>query len=381
LKILMTGATGMLGVEMVPRLLDHGHSVVAVVRTERPSNTEGLSYIKGDLVEELNLPWDLIDAVLHLGALTSLRQRNAEEVWNVNAGGTARLLRAALQAGVTRFFYCSSLYVAGDESRIFNEEDLGVGQWLKNPYEASKVAAEGHVRSSGVDATIFRPGILVGRHSDGHAAFFEGFYRPYKALVATHRMAEKTLSLPPREEFERRFSLPSLHLPIRVYGDPDCAVALTPVDWAAETMAKLIDEGDLRTYHIVPAELPQLRIMADAANHALGLTGFHVGPGPTRNPLDMFYNRLIRDFHPYLQNQPIFGTTVGADCPPVDAEYMERVVRYWREHDGDGARETRTEQVQFPGNGGAGDAQGLRGEASVPGNHEHPIRRAGRPAD
>ena len=352
MRVFVTGGTGMLGQELVPRLLDRGHEVVVLTRRTRRPSRPGLSYQQGDITETIpRHPGARLDAVLHLAASTNLRPRDFGVVWDANVSGTENVLRFAIESGVPRFIHCSTLFVSGDIHDRFGEDDLERGQVLKNPYELTKMAAELTVRRSPLDLTILRPGILIGRHSDGHAAFFEGFYRPIRAIALTHRFAEQKIFLPRRETLERTLHLPPLHLPVRIYGDPDSRLALTPVDWAANVMADLVDAA-CGTYHVVPEQPPTMREIANAINGAFNVTGVHVGPGPTRNPLDIFYNRLIRDFHPYLKAQPAFDTTVGVGCPPVDESYIERAILYWREH----GRRTRPE-LEGTGVGLAGYAQ------------------------
>ena len=352
MRIFVTGGTGMLGKEMVPRLLDRGHEVVALTRTARRPALPGLSYQQGDITEAITPDPDAgYDAVLHLAALTTLRPRDFGVLWSANVQGTEHVLRFALESKIARFIYCSTLFVSGDIDDSFKEDDLDRGQMPKNPYELTKLAAETIARRSAMDLTVLRPGILIGRYSDGQAAMFEGFYRPIRAIALTHRFAEQKLYLPRRETLEQRLRLPPLHLPVRIYGDPNSRLALTPVDWAAETMVGLVDAAP-GTYHVVPDQPPTMREVGNAINQAFNVKGVHVGLGPTRNPLDIFYNRMIRDFHPYLKAQPAFDTSVGKGCPPVDESYIERAIRYWREH----GRRTRPE-LEGTGVGLAGHPQ------------------------
>lgn len=341
MRILVTGGTGMLGSELVPKLLERGHTVYVLSRHPGRSQGDRLFYVKGDVTKphlgntSFTQP---IDAVAHLAALTSLRDRNRPEVMSVNYIGTQNVVYFCLGHGISQLFHISTLYICGDHKDNFAESDFSVGQSFKNSYEESKYNAEGFVRNHPVrDVQIFRPGILVGRHSDGHAALFEGFYRPLKAIVAAHVFAEQKLGLPPREWLEDTLHLPPLTLPIRIYGDPNSTLALTPVDWATDviadaiTNAKPYDSG--RVYHVVPSSLPTMNEIAESVCESLAIRGLHVMPEHTHNPLDMFYNRLIRDFRPYLHDQPVFQTSVGQSCPPVDRVFIKRIVAYWREHD------------------------------------------------
>lgn len=326
----------MLGQELVPRLIKRDHQIYALSRKERHSDLSNPIYVKGDVTTQgLGIGSLSVDAVLHMAALTSLRARHRDAHLLVNYHGTKNVIQWCKANNVKRFFYVSTIYVCGDRNGTFSESQLGVHQRFKNNYEQSKFFAESLLRRvTRLDVTVFRPGILVGGYSDGKTTLFEGFYRPLKAMVLAHVFAERRLKLPKREIVERVLHLPNLRLPIRLYGDPESLLSLTPVDWAADEIARLIDISELqRTYHIVSDRMPTLALIAESINEALSLRGFHVNPSHTRNPLDMFYNRLMNDFHSYLQNQPKFETSVGHRCPPIDREYLKRVIVYWRSND------------------------------------------------
>lgn len=338
MKLFVTGATGYLGRELVRELLERGHEVTALVRRPLSSTHANLKYVVGDVTKHnLGVEHHLeqTDALIHAAAITTLKPRDESALVKTNLEGTINVVRFCLANYIQRLFYVSTLYISGDYTGTFKESDYDLGQVFKNPYEQSKFNAEGIVRNHNLlDVTVFRPGILVGRYEDGHSTLFEGFYRPMRAIVAAHDFAERRLKLPRREVLESALHLPVLHLPIRIYGAPESTIALTPVDFAASSIASLISSGcESRTYHIVPDKLPELHTIAEAICEVLGIEGYHVNLKHTRNPLDAFYNRLLRDFLPYLHDHPSFQTSVGASCPSVDKEYIKRLIAYWRVHD------------------------------------------------
>ena len=332
-RLLVTGATGMLGQELVPLLLEAGHELYALSRKSRKSSR--VHYIKGDVTKpSLGIGRIEVDAVLHMAALTSLRERNKEELFIQNYLGTQNVVQYCEEHKIKRLFYISTAYVCGTEIKTLKEERLPPITRFRNRYEESKYHAENYVCNSDLDWTVFRPGILVGRYSDGKSKFFEGFYRPIRAIVTAHHFAEQKLRLPKREVLESKLHLPTLHLPMRLYGDPSSTLALTPVDFAAEAIAKRLDGGSTgKIYNVVPDKLPTLLEVTNSVNEVLGIKGYHPNMERTHNPLDIFYNRLVRDFHPYLHDHPKIETSVGSECPKIDKSYLMRVVAYWRAHD------------------------------------------------
>mgnify|MGYP001561259211 CR=1 FL=1 len=333
MRILCTGATGMLGQELVPLLLKAGHEVYALSRKLRKSSH--IHYIKGDVTKpSLGIDHVEVDAVLHMAALTSLRERNKEDLFIQNYLGTQNVVQYCKEHEIKRLFYISTVYVCGTEVKNLKEEKLPPITVFRNRYEESKYRAENYVYGSKLDYTVFRPGILVGRYSDGRSKFFQGFYRPIKAIVAAHSFAEQKLKFPRREVLESKLHLPTLHLPMRLYGDPNSTLALTPVDFAAEAIAKRLDDSSIgKIYNVVPDRLPTLLEVTDSVSEVLGIKGYHPNMERTVNPLDMFYNRMVRDFHPYLHDHPTIETSIGHECPKVDKGYLMRIVAYWRAHD------------------------------------------------
>ena len=330
MKLFVTGATGFLGSEVVPRLLERGHFVYALSRDAHVSEHPSLEYVRGSVTGCLPRLRGL-DAVLHMAALTSLTERDQTKMSRTNTLGTENVAYFARQRRIP-FFYVSTVYVCGDHKEVFGETDLDVGQGFKNAYERSKFEAERYLRASlGEQLTVFRPGILSGRHSDGHAGTFEGFYRPLMAILAVHRFFEQTLGFPDREELEHRLGLPPLNLPIKITGHLESTLAITPVDWAADVIASRVSAMDLgRTYHVVPERVPRNREIALAVNAALGIRGVEFSMRARHDPLSLVYNRLIRQFRQYLQGEPRFTTSVGHQCPLVDQQYLEKIIGYWR---------------------------------------------------
>jgi nucleoside-diphosphate-sugar epimerase len=110
MKILMTGATGLLGLNTVPQLLEAGHEVVEVVRKpdaarELLGDQAGLSFVQGDLgrIEDMVPHLAGCDAVVHAAALfTEYYATGAEwdRFYELNVLGTQTLFRAARAAGL-----------------------------------------------------------------------------------------------------------------------------------------------------------------------------------------------------------------------------------------------------------------------------------------
>src|SRR3990167_2729492 len=110
MRILVTGGTGFLGSEVVPRLLDRGHDLFLLTRRWRPCPSHRFHYVSGDVSE--GLPDVPVDAVLHMAALTSLWEKDYEKMVRVNVGGTLKAIELCLRKDIP-LFHVSTLYVSG----------------------------------------------------------------------------------------------------------------------------------------------------------------------------------------------------------------------------------------------------------------------------
>ncbi len=185
--VLVTGANGFLGRHVVAGLLDAPRlvRVVALCRDRSIWSDERVEAIEGDLSQDawsekaLGHP---LRAIIHAGALVRHSRRKGREVFDVNVGGTLRLVRLASRARC-RLIVVSTSGTVGcsrdptarpDEHAQLCQEE--VRRW---PYYASKVEAEQRARALAdqldVDLVIVRPPVLLGPgdykvRSTGHVA-------------------------------------------------------------------------------------------------------------------------------------------------------------------------------------------------------------------
>lgn len=172
MKILVTGATGFLGGHIVRRLVRDGHAV-RILRRESSSlaDLQGLPFedFIGDITHPESVAKSMvgIDAVIHAAAKISYWPRDAADTMHVNAYGTQCVANAALEAGVKRFVYVSSVMAVGiPESGKVGDENLVYNFKLHpNPYSESKHAGELFLQDlvgRGLHAVIVNPGAIIG---------------------------------------------------------------------------------------------------------------------------------------------------------------------------------------------------------------------------
>jgi thioester reductase-like protein len=204
--ILLTGATGFVGMTVLARLLADGREVHCLIRAADDAEADArlravlarvaapdsgrAVAIAGDITGERLGLGDRYDeiaggvgTVIHSAASVSFDLPIAV-ARAINVGGTQRVMDlAAAVPDLERFTYVSTAYVAGDRRGVVYEDDHRFGRF-RNSYERSKHEAEALVRASGLPWTIARPSIVVGERATGWTASFNVLYAPLRALSA-----------------------------------------------------------------------------------------------------------------------------------------------------------------------------------------------------
>jgi nucleoside-diphosphate-sugar epimerase len=153
-KVLVTGASGLLGRAVARQLLGRGHDVTTFQR--RPSGVDGAADVTGSVTDDgaVRRAVDGVQGVVHLAAKVSFTGR-AAEFDEVNVDGTRRLLRAAREAGVPNLVFVSSPSVANSGAAI-----AGLGAEPADPLRAhgdySRTKAEAELLALAADSPEFR---------------------------------------------------------------------------------------------------------------------------------------------------------------------------------------------------------------------------------
>lgn len=313
-EILLTGATGFLGMELLLRLLtETDRHVVALVRaaddagaTERlhgvlatlfgpgaPSHAARVRAVAADLEtpglgvgatarRELV---SAVDVVVHCAASVAFTLPLGE-ARRINVDGTREVLDlAALAPGLDRVVHVSTAYVAGDRDGVALEHEIDVGQAPRNTYEQTKLEAELALAASGLPSCVLRPSIVVGDSRTGWTPAFNVIYWPLQAF------SRGMLAVVP--------------------GDPEGRVDVVPVDVVADALLRLATgPREHGTFHAVSADrAPTTGRLVELASRRFGtaLPRF-VPPGEAPD-----VEEWAGAFLPYFRVRTRFDDARGAD--------------------------------------------------------------------
>jgi len=356
-SVLLTGATGFLGGELLVRWLERtDRDVITLIRA--PDDAAASARLDGALRQldgqtsehrrrvravaaDITAPGlglderqadalaDEVDTIVHSAASVSF-ELPLEQARAINVGGTQRMLELAARCarrdgGLRRYGHVSTAYVAGDRRGVAREDELDEGgARFRNSYERSKAEAERRVREAAGDlpAQIFRPSIVVGKSTTGWTSSFNVLYAPLRAFALG--------------------AFPAIP------GRRSAPVDVVPVDYVADAVVGLADGegGDGETFHLVAGEhASSVGELIDLGAAELGVTPPRVVPpalwrlvAPVLRRHLPARARLVLErsdqYFPYFATRVRFDArrarAAGIGPPPLLRDYFGRLVAYAR---------------------------------------------------
>ena len=168
-SILVTGATGFIGSQLVKDLTEVGYPVVALAR--KTGNLEGLrssgvEIRQGDITDLRSVVAASrnTDVAIHMAAITSAGGADYEKSFQANIVGSQNLIDACRTNGVKRIVY------------------IGTQSDNTGAYATTKRGAEKLFIESGLDITILRPSLVYGPGGKGMVHTMSEFVRKYPVI-------------------------------------------------------------------------------------------------------------------------------------------------------------------------------------------------------
>lgn len=181
-RVMLTGATGFLGLSVTRVLAEHGHELHFLLR--RTSRADLISqYAARIYTLEITDPVALnaaavgMDAIVHLAADLSHWSHHRDRIYRTNVVGTRVVAEAAKTVGIPRVLHVSSIAAVGYSADGNPVDESAPNNFvpLELLYHESKRLAEEEAfdaRRYGVSVTVVNPGVLYGprplTHTFGH---------------------------------------------------------------------------------------------------------------------------------------------------------------------------------------------------------------------
>lgn len=245
MKILITGADGLLGRRLVEQLA-HIHEIHAMVHSPPSTPFDGVTYHIIDLAEtdSFNFLPSKIDAIIHLAQSSRFREfpEQAMNVFHVNIASTARLLEYARQSGVRNFILASSGGIYGAGKEAFKENAIIQHHGQLGYYLGSKLCSEVLAQnySSLMNISVLR--------------FFFIYGKGQKRSMLIPRLIDNVIG----------------GQTITIQGDDGLWINPIHVSDAAAAVEKCLSLKGSHTFNIAGAQVMSLRVIAQTIGNAVG---------------------------------------------------------------------------------------------------------------
>jgi thioester reductase-like protein len=353
MKVLLTGGTGFLGEYLLAELLERGHSVWCLYRSESrkldtirflgsvglPRSAESLRWFKGEVLDAADR-WDEwcreypgladVDTILHSAASTRLHMDECGEPLKTNLG-SARALKQLVERKPMRVHLVSTAYVCGlIQGKVMHEINHPRGDFV-NVYEESKWEAEQVWMGQ---ATLLRPSVIVGHSETGRCSSFSGWYILFQAV----HLLDRLLSDSPESD--------RLNLRIDIPANPGGTINLIPVDWVAKAAIRIIEkpENHNQIFHLSHPSPPTHEWTLDLICRRFNIGGLRfAGEGAPftqpRNRIERMVWRQMQTILFHFSNNPLFDrtntdrATVGLEVPALAEARVHKLIDYAIEAD------------------------------------------------
>jgi len=147
MKVFVSGATGFIGIQLVKRLADDGHTVHALFRSNSKAELiqhQNVKLFKGDILDKVSLEQALAgcDEAYHTAAFAGVWAKDPEMIFRLNVDGALNVIEAAGKHGVRRVVLTSTAGILGASEKEAVHESSPAPKSFFTDYEASKFQLE-----------------------------------------------------------------------------------------------------------------------------------------------------------------------------------------------------------------------------------------------
>ncbi|MEQ7798540.1 NAD-dependent epimerase/dehydratase family protein [Pedobacter sp. ASV1-7] len=227
--ILVTGATGFLGAELIHQLTAQGIKLKALKRKQSVipdiiKDNKLIEWAIADIndLSDLEDAFDGIDQVFHCAALVSFNPKDKARLLKINIEGTSNIVNLCQERNV-RLLHVSSVAALGNAKKgaLITENDFWEYDVKAHTYAISKYEGEMEVWrgiSEGLDAVIVNPSVIIGKGAgfEGSGAIFKlvkdglSYYtRGATGIVDVTDVARCMIALMNSSETAERFTISS----------------------------------------------------------------------------------------------------------------------------------------------------------------------------
>lgn len=178
MKILITGADGLLGSNLIRSLLERKYDVTALIQNGKNPKTISnlpIKMIDGNILEyeTLRSGMEGMDVVIHCAAMTSVWPARCEITNTVNIKGTENVIEACLENNIKRLIYVgtASSFGFGSKKNPGNETNrYKSGKYGLDYIDSKKIAQEKvlhAVKTRKLPAIIVNPTFMIGPFDSG----------------------------------------------------------------------------------------------------------------------------------------------------------------------------------------------------------------------
>ncbi len=184
-RVFITGATGVLGTDLVGRLLERGDHVIGLARSQEAAaklSARGVQVTRGDICDEQAMASGMAGCELafHVGGVNKFCVADPAPMMRANVDGAVAAVRAAHRAGVARLVFTSSAATLGEARGVVADEAATHRGYYLSNYEKSKTLGErAAMRTAaqlGQDVVYVNPSSVQGPgRAGGTGRFFLAF--------------------------------------------------------------------------------------------------------------------------------------------------------------------------------------------------------------